>query len=32
MRKPYVRKLDQMGKISVWLVTGQYIRKTIDEE
>jgi hypothetical protein len=32
VKKPYVRKVDQIGKVSVWIVNGQYIRKTIDEE
>lgn len=32
MKKPYVRKLDQIGEIAVWIVDGVYIRKSIDEE
>jgi hypothetical protein len=32
MKEPYVRKLDQIGEVSVWIVNGPYIRKTIDEE
>ncbi|MGZ5513865.1 MAG: hypothetical protein ACXW2O_02005 [Candidatus Aminicenantales bacterium] len=32
MKKPYVRKFDQIGEVSVWIVNGPYIRKTIDEE
>jgi hypothetical protein len=32
VRKPWVGKLDQIGEVSVWVVTGQFIRKTVDEE
>ena len=32
MEKPYVRKLDQIEEIAVWIVDGVYIRKNIDEE
>lgn len=27
----YIKKIDTIGKISVWLVDGEYIRKNIDE-
>jgi hypothetical protein len=32
MKKPYIRKLDDIGDVMVWIVDGQYIRKNIDEE
>ncbi len=32
MKKPYIKKLDQIGRISIWIVDGQYIRKSMDEE
>jgi hypothetical protein len=32
MKRPYVKKLDQISDITVWIVDGQYIRKNIDEE
>jgi len=30
--KPYIKKLFQLSKISVWLVDGEYIRKNICED
>jgi hypothetical protein len=32
MKKPYLKKFDQIGDITIWMVDGQYIRKNIDEE
>jgi hypothetical protein len=32
MKKPYIKKVDQIGTLSVWIVDGQYVRKNIDEE
>jgi hypothetical protein len=32
MKKPYIKKVDQIGRLTVWTVDGQYIRKNIDEE
>jgi hypothetical protein len=32
MKKPYIKKIDQIGPRSVWIVDGQYVRKNIDEE
>jgi hypothetical protein len=32
MKKPYLKKLDQIADIAVWSVDGQYVRKNIDEE
>jgi hypothetical protein len=32
MKKPYIKKLDQIANITVWTVDGQYVRGTIDEE
>jgi hypothetical protein len=32
MKRPYVKKLDQISDITVWIVDGQYIRKNIDGE
>ncbi|RFT15113.1 MAG: hypothetical protein OP8BY_0577 [Candidatus Saccharicenans subterraneus] len=32
LKKPYVRKLDQIEDISVWIVDGNYVRKNLDEE
>lgn len=32
MTKPYIRKIDQIGPLSVWTVDGRYVRKNIDEE
>lgn len=32
MKKPYVRKFNRIGDITVWIVDGRYVRKTIDEE
>lgn len=32
MKKPYIKKLDQIASISVWIVDGQYVRTKIDEE
>jgi hypothetical protein len=31
-RMPYMRRLEQRGPVSVWLVDGAYVRKNIDEE
>ncbi len=32
MKKPYIKKLDQIAAITVWIVDGQYVRGRIDEE
>ncbi len=32
MKKPYIKKLDEIGPLTVWVVDGQYIRKNVDEE
>lgn len=32
MKKPYIKKLDQIANITVWIVDGQYVRGRIDEE
>ena len=32
MKKPYLKKLDQIGALAVWIVDGQFVRKNIDEE
>jgi hypothetical protein len=32
MKKPYIKKLDQIANITVWMVDGQYVRGRIDEE
>ena len=32
MKKPYLKKIDQIGPRTVWVVDGQYVRKNIDEE
>lgn len=32
MKKPYVKKLDRIADITVWVVDGQYVRGRIDEE
>ncbi len=32
MKKPYLKKLEQIAAISIWIVDGQYVRKNIDEE
>jgi len=32
MKKPYIKKLDQIAALAVWIVDGQYVRKNIDEE
>jgi hypothetical protein len=32
MKKPYLKKVDDIGGIVVWIVDGQFIRKNIDEE
>ena len=32
MKKPYLKKVDQIGPRTVWVVDGQYVRKNIDEE
>jgi hypothetical protein len=32
MNKPYIKKIDQIGPLTVWTVDGRYIRKNIDEE
>jgi hypothetical protein len=31
-KKPYLKKLDEIGSITVWIVDGQYVRKYLDEE
>ena len=32
MKKPYIKKVDEIGPLTVWIVDGQYVRKNIDEE
>lgn len=32
LKLPYVKKIDQRGRISIWIVDGSYIRSHIDEE
>ncbi|MFA5358566.1 MAG: hypothetical protein WC310_01935 [Patescibacteria group bacterium] len=32
MKKPYLKKIDDRGVISIWLVDGQYIRTNLDKE
>ncbi|MDD8026400.1 MAG: hypothetical protein PHI34_07790 [Acidobacteriota bacterium] len=32
MKKPYLKKLDQIADIKVWIVDGQYVRGKMDEE
>lgn len=32
MKKPYIKRIDRIGPLSVWTVDGQYVRKNIDEE
>jgi hypothetical protein len=32
MKKPYLKKLDEIGPITVWIVDGQSVRRAIDEE
>ncbi len=32
MKKPYIKKSDQIGGIAVWIVNGGYVRKSMDEE
>jgi hypothetical protein len=32
MKKPYLKRLDEIGSITVWIVDGQYVRKYLDEE
>lgn len=32
MKMPYIKKIDQIGPLAVWIVDGQYVRKNIDEE
>jgi hypothetical protein len=32
MKKPYHKKLDQIGPMAIWIVDGQHVRKNIDEE
>jgi hypothetical protein len=32
MKKPYLKKADRIGPVTVWIVDGQYVRKNIDEE
>jgi hypothetical protein len=32
MKKPYLKKVDQIGPLTVWVVDGQYVRKNVDEE
>lgn len=31
-RMPYLKRIEQRGPVSVWLVDGSYVRKNIDEE
>jgi len=31
-KPPYLKKVDQRGKISIWIVDGTYVRTHIDEE
>jgi hypothetical protein len=32
MKKPYIKKADEIGPLTVWIVDGQHVRKNIDEE
>jgi hypothetical protein len=32
MKKPYIKKFDEIGNITVWIVDGRYVRRAIDEE
>lgn len=32
MKKPYIEKYSKVGKFTVWIVDGPYIRENIDEE
>jgi hypothetical protein len=32
MKKPYIKKIDEIGHMAVWVVDGRYVRKNIDEE
>jgi len=32
MKKPYLKKIEDIGGIVVWIVDGQFVRKNIDEE
>jgi len=32
MKKPYIKKFDQIGDVAVWIVDGRTVRKSIDEE
>jgi len=32
MKKPYIKKFKKIGKISCWIIDGNYIRTNIDEE
>ena len=32
LKPPYIKKLDQRGQISIWVVDGSYVRTHIDEE
>ena len=32
MKKPYIKKLDKIGPITVWIVDGQQVRRSMDEE
>jgi hypothetical protein len=32
MKKPYIKKADEIGPLTVWIVDGQYVRTNIDEE
>ncbi len=32
MKKPYIKKLDEIAGISAWTVDGRYVRKNLDEE
>src|SRR4030042_5046681 len=32
LRPPYIKKVDERGKLTVWIIDGSYIRGHIDEE
>jgi hypothetical protein len=32
LKLPYLEKIDERGKLQVWIVDGSYIRGNIDEE
>ena len=32
LKLPYIQKLEERGKLQIWLVDGSYIRGHIDEE